>query len=209
MGWLFHNEKLRHEAPVQYITREFSHESETAKATVLAAAAVRGTIYAAIRTENKTTGKTYVFCAVILFKNSERSGFGYKNMDESCGPCEVDCPDRILRLLSPVEEIPGPGYAADWRARVATRKAELRDTSQDRCTFTRRHHPVAARGVVPHCGRHHGSIPLPQSLQAHADFRAGRTPRPALPSASRDARGGDDRALTAQPWHKQESPEKH
>lgn len=130
MGWLFHNQKLRHETPVQYITREFSHESETAKATVLAAAPVRGTIYAAVRNEDKTTGKTYVFCAVILFKNSERSGFGYKDMDESCGPCEVDCPDRILRLLSPVDEIPNPGYAAEWRARVAEKKVQDRRMRQ-------------------------------------------------------------------------------
>lgn len=130
MGWLFHNQKLRHETPVQYITREFSHESETAKATVLAAAPVRGTIYAAVRNEDKTTGKTYVFCAVILFKNSERSGFGYKDMDESCGPCEVDCPDRILRLLSPVDELPNPGYAVEWRARVAEKKVQDRRMRQ-------------------------------------------------------------------------------
>lgn len=130
MGWLFHNQKLRHETPVQYITRELSHESEAAKATVLAAATVRGTIYAAVRNEDKTTGKTYVFCAVILFKNSERSGFGYKDMDESCGPCEVDCPDRILRLLSPVDELPNPGYAVEWRARVAEKKVQDRRMRQ-------------------------------------------------------------------------------
>ena len=197
MGWLFHNEKLRHETPVQYITREFSHESETAKATVLAAAAVRGTIYAAVRNEDKTTGKTYVFCAVILFKNSERSGFGYKDMDESCGPCEVDCPDRIMRLLSPVERNSRPRLCR--RLACACRREEGASTAnvqERRQAHARRHHPVAARGVVPRFRRHHGPVPLPRSLQAHADFRAGRTSRPALPSAPRHARGGDDRALS-------------
>jgi hypothetical protein len=119
MGWLFHNEKLRHETPVQYITREFTHASGTQHATVLDAAAVRGAIYAAIRNTDTETGKSYVFAAVVLFKNNERDGFGYKGMDEAMGPCEVDCPDRIMRQLSPVEDIPNPGYAADWRARVA------------------------------------------------------------------------------------------
>ncbi len=202
MGWLFHNEKLRHETPVQYITREFSHESETTRATVLTAAAVRGTIYAAIRNENKTTGRAYVFCAVILFKNSERSGFGYKDMDESCGPCEVDCPDRIMRLLSPVAQKSRPRLRR--RVARACRRAQdgaHRDTSQGRRAQARRHHPVAACGVVPRFRRQHGSVPSPQSLQAHAEFRAGRTSRPALPSAPRHARGGNDRTLTALPPH--------
>ena len=122
MGWLFHNEKLRHQTPVAYITKHFSFDGETAKATVLAAAAVRGTIYAAIRNEDKTTGKAYVFCGVFLFKNNNRDGFGYKDMCESMGPCAVDCPDRIMRLLSPVADIPNPGYTADWRERVAAWK---------------------------------------------------------------------------------------
>jgi hypothetical protein len=49
-------------------------------------------------------------------------------MDESMGPCEVDCPDRVMRLLSPIEEIPNPGYAADWRKSVATAKAKKAET---------------------------------------------------------------------------------
>ena len=95
---------------------------------MIAAAAVGGTIYAAIRNHDRTTGKSYVFCAVILFKNNERDGFGYKDMDESMGPCEVNCPDRIMRLLSPFEEIPNPGYAADWRKSVAAAKATKAET---------------------------------------------------------------------------------
>jgi hypothetical protein len=128
MGWLFQNDKLRHQTPVEYITREFTHDNGTTAATVISAAAVGSTIYAAIRNHDKTTGKSYVFCAVILFKNNERDGFGYKDMDESMGPCEVDCPDRIMRLLSPIEEIPNPGYAADWRKSVVAAKAKKAET---------------------------------------------------------------------------------
>ena len=103
MGWLFQHDPLAHETPADHFTREFTHESETTKATVLATATVHGTVYAAIRNPNKQTGYSYVFCAVILFKNSQRDGFGYKDIDETMGPCEVDCPDRIMRLLSPIE----------------------------------------------------------------------------------------------------------
>jgi hypothetical protein len=128
MGWLFQNDKLRHQTPAEYITRAFTHDNETTAATVITAAAVGGTIYVAIRNHDKTTGKSYVFCGVILFKNNERDGFGYKDMDESMGPCEVDCPDRIMRLLSPIEEIPNPGYAAEWRKSVAAAKAKKAET---------------------------------------------------------------------------------
>lgn len=123
MGWLFRDDKLRHQTPAEYFTQHLTHESETASATVIATATVRRTVYAAIRNHNKQTGAAYIFCAVILFKNSDKDGFGYKDLDESVGPCEVDCPDRIMRLLTPVADIPNPCYAADWRERVTAAKA--------------------------------------------------------------------------------------
>jgi hypothetical protein len=60
---------------------------------------------------------------VIVFRNSE-IGFGDKEQDESQGPVQCLCLDRIMTLLSPVEDIPGPGSAANWRAQVAAVKAE-------------------------------------------------------------------------------------
>lgn len=128
MGWLFQRDRLRHQTPAEYFMQHFTHDSEAASATVIATATTRGVVYAAIRNLNKQTGVSYVFCAVVLFKNSDKDGFGYKDMDEGMGPCEADCPDRIMRLLSPVENIPNPGYAADWRFRVATRKANRAKT---------------------------------------------------------------------------------
>lgn len=128
MGWLFQHDKLSHQTPAEYFMQHFTHDSEAASATVIATATTPGVVYAAIRNVNKQTGVSYVFCAVVLFKNSDKDGFGYKDMDEGMGPCEADCPDRIMRLLSPVENIPNPGYAADWRSRVATRKANRAKT---------------------------------------------------------------------------------
>jgi hypothetical protein len=128
MGWLVQNDMLRHITPVDYFIKHFSNENETRRSTVIAAAAVRGTVYAAVRHEMKTTGKTYVFRAVIPFKNNARQGFGYNAMHEAMGPCEVDCPDRIMRLLSPVEDIPDPSFTADWRASVAAQKTRQRAT---------------------------------------------------------------------------------
>src|SRR3954464_218536 len=71
MGWLFHDDKLRHQTPAEYFAQHFTHESENHSAAVIAiaTATVRGTVYVAIRNLNKETGATYVFCAVIRFKN--------------------------------------------------------------------------------------------------------------------------------------------
>jgi hypothetical protein len=89
---------------------------------VLGAARVSNTVYMALKSTDKATGQSYVFAAVVLISNTQKDGFGYKDMDESVGPCECACPDRIMRLLSPIADIPNPGYAADWRARVAAQK---------------------------------------------------------------------------------------
>jgi hypothetical protein len=40
--------------------------------------------------------------------------WGYKDMDESCGPCEVNCPLSYLEL-APLVDV---GYAKAWRERV-------------------------------------------------------------------------------------------
>ena len=135
MGWLFQNDKLRHQTPEQYITKQFTYDGKTSSAIVVAAATVGSTIYAAIRNENKALGTSYVFCAVILFKNNDRDGFGYKDMDESMGPNEVNCPDRIMRLLSPISAMPSPGYAADWRERVAAAKTARATLRKKRSTL--------------------------------------------------------------------------
>ena len=130
MGWLFQNGPLRHETPVDYLRRELTFDRDGVSAMVLDAAAVKGTVYAAVRNRNVAESTDFVFCAVILFKNSERDGFGYKDMTECMGPCEIDCPDRIMRLLSPVEQIPNPSYAAAWRLRVAENKEQRRATKR-------------------------------------------------------------------------------
>ncbi len=51
-------------------------------------------------------------------------------MCEGMGPHEADCPDRIMRLLSPVEQIPNPSYTAAWRQRVTENKQKRRTTRQ-------------------------------------------------------------------------------
>lgn len=53
------------------------------------------------------------FIALFLLQGGRGDGWGYKDMDESCGPCEMDCPLRYLDM------VPDPGsYATEWRQKV-------------------------------------------------------------------------------------------
>jgi hypothetical protein len=86
----------------------------------------RNTLYAAIK--DKTTGQ--VFCAVFMLRWSRNYhyNFAYKAMDEFVGPCEVECPERIFKLLTPLTDEDDPnGWARKWRKSVQeyheTRKA--------------------------------------------------------------------------------------
>ena len=59
-----------------------------------------------------------VTVAIVFLTQSDRNhyNFGYKDMDESCGPNEV-CGPRFLDNLSPLKD-DAIGYAKNWRARV-------------------------------------------------------------------------------------------
>lgn len=120
MGWLYKHDPI--DDPVAYLTDQYNHDGEQRTYCVLAAARVSNTVYMAVKVTEKATRKHYVLAAVVLISNTRKHGFGYKDMDETVGPCECACPDRIMRLLSPINDIPKPGYAADWRERVAAHK---------------------------------------------------------------------------------------
>lgn len=75
--------------------------------------------YAAVEMVHKETGERRVWAAMVkvTFIRSKRQFYGetenfcYKDMDESMGPCYYNCPERILKLLTPTEH----AYAVKWR----------------------------------------------------------------------------------------------
>jgi hypothetical protein len=122
MGWSFQ------EKPDN--VKEYFDSGFNPGITVLDSAIVNlKTYYAAIKLPS---GK--VICSVIMLKfckGREDSYYeqelGYKDMDENSGPNDSDCPERILRQLSPIEdEGPERRYAQAWRfrcwKRIALRK---------------------------------------------------------------------------------------
>ena len=84
---------------------------------VIASSCLRNKVwYAAIAPlENGKAGP--VFAAVVLVRWNPRASDGYvfvyKDMDETAGPFECECPERILRLLDPTEN----HAALVWRRR--------------------------------------------------------------------------------------------
>ncbi len=103
-------------------------ESDTRRIFPIASEQVGDVWYVAVRAEFKdaNTGRqwvaergytpnqdgSYVFAAVIL-TSVENGEWGYKDMDETCGPAVHQAPRSILALLSPTTH----PFAVDWRAR--------------------------------------------------------------------------------------------
>ena len=77
--------------------------------------AMRGSVYYAACKRTDKDGNSYVFGAVCLTHVNSKDYFNflYKDMDESCGPCESKCPVSILNLLSPTDH----EWALAWRER--------------------------------------------------------------------------------------------
>lgn len=104
-----------------FLVREVSQDaSKGTSFEVLKSSFVGSTWYAAVKVQ---TPPQPAYVIALIFKTCRRGGeFIYKDMEESMGPCEVDCPASIMKLLTPIEELERLGvstsYAAEWRANV-------------------------------------------------------------------------------------------
>lgn len=111
---------------------QFFHEqgirmnNDTHEGKIIDSSRVGSTVYAAYEVTEKATGKREVFALVILTKSHARArdgfNFSYKDMDESMGPCESDCPARILNMLTEAKN----DWAREWRERCRQRAGKLR-----------------------------------------------------------------------------------
>ncbi|MGO8847819.1 MAG: DUF6927 domain-containing protein [Methylocella sp.] len=130
MGWLYMQSLDGHSGPRQYLNAQFTYQHPTVTSRVLRSALVKMRVYyAAVEQLLADTGKREVWGAVCLvaYNPRDREGyiFGYKDMSESCGPIESDCPDAILDLLTPTAH----PYAQEWRARCRDNAAMWRARS--------------------------------------------------------------------------------
>jgi hypothetical protein len=132
MGWTYTH---RGSTPgKQFLADHVNCENEHARWLILDIAIVRmRTAYMAveiIRRDKESgqldmmTRKVVAFVFLLDYRPSDPDyDMGYKDMDESMGPCESECPERILNLLTPTDY----EYALAWRQRcrdnIARKKA--------------------------------------------------------------------------------------
>ena len=128
MGWLFYtNRRVQTYADEKAeITRLCTFETDTRRTTLVKASKVGSTWYAAAKVVACDAGplvdRTYVtdkdgsftFGAVFLTRYDDGC-WGYKDMEESAGPCESRAPLSILNLLSELKD--PDSYAHAWRQR--------------------------------------------------------------------------------------------
>ena len=152
MGWLFmtrlgmggHNSAKDYlDAQLTYLPRD---EEDSSGLRVIASSCLRNKVYYAAA-QPYGGANTAIFAVVCLVRwnprDKEGMVFGYKNMDENAGPCEAECPERILALLDPTDS----EYAIDWRRRcvesLRRRRRPIKDGARiqlaDEMTFTDGH----------------------------------------------------------------------
>ncbi|HEY8138304.1 MAG TPA: hypothetical protein VIF61_10695, partial [Methylocystis sp.] len=111
----------------QYLDAQFTFERPEATSKVLRSALVGMRVYyAAVEQLRVATGEREVWALICLVRYNARDPegyiFGYKDMEESMGPHECDCPETILDLLTPTDR----PYAQQWRARCRAAAAARR-----------------------------------------------------------------------------------
>lgn len=127
MGWLYMKSLKGHSGPRQYLDAQFTYEHPDLTSIVLRSALVGMRVYyAAVEQVRIATGQREVWAAICLVRYDPRDAegyiFGYKDMEESMGPYECDCPEPILDLLTPTDA----QHALQWRARCRENTAARR-----------------------------------------------------------------------------------
>ncbi len=119
MGWTGHylgyNPKGQARIDQAIIQEGYEYKERDRESHVIDASMRGNTIYLAVNyTDN--TGRNEVYGAVILTGYGD-GFFDTKGISENMGPCECDCPKRIINKLTPTDN----EYALDWRRRCMTK----------------------------------------------------------------------------------------
>jgi len=110
MGWLIGwNDR---KSLISHLTR--GEENETVKQTVIAHQAAGNNLWTVFEQTTKATGEVKRFIILFMMTGGRNRDWGYKDISESMGPCEVSCPLKYLDMV-PVGE---GNYSAPWRERV-------------------------------------------------------------------------------------------
>lgn len=122
MGWLFGWETK--ESLVEHLLRQ-----DNSNVDVIDHSLRGSNLWMLCRMKNATSGypEGYKFITLCKLQFSPGAGpwdrdWGYKDIDESMGPVEMDCPEKFLSQSDDTSE-----FGTAWRARCRTWRRERRD----------------------------------------------------------------------------------
>jgi len=111
MGWSYTN-KPQNESNLEFFRKLWEDEGFK---IIDGGTVHRKTFYGVCERQFKSGEKTrFVIICLLDYRIDEFYNFGYKDMDETCGPNERECPERLLKLL---EDYPPNDslWATEWR----------------------------------------------------------------------------------------------
>lgn len=116
MGWLYYD---IYTSPKQECDRLLNCKNEDCEQTVLASCMKGNIYYAVIKQKTKDIDKNMAIVFLTHYSPKAKNGcnFGYKDMDESMGPCRYDFPEKYLDMLTPTNN----ELALEWRKAVRER----------------------------------------------------------------------------------------
>ncbi|MFZ5650718.1 MAG: DUF6927 domain-containing protein [Bacillota bacterium] len=130
MGWTF-TQKYHGESVKAFFGRTFNYQRENGIYGKVLNCAVVNLSTAYIGYETNSCGKKEVIGVICLLCFKTRDplyNFGYKDMEESMGPYQYDCPERILKLLTPTNDENALNWREKCRENIRKRKSQPRLT---------------------------------------------------------------------------------
>jgi hypothetical protein len=123
MGWLYMKSLKGHAGPSHYLDDQLTYDQDGVRSRVLKSALVAQRVFYAAVEQTRPGREREVFAVVCLVDYNPHASdgyiFGYKDMTETMGPHESDCPEPILDLLMPTDN----DYARAWRERCRANAA--------------------------------------------------------------------------------------
>lgn len=137
MGWTFTHRERGEVTNLEWFKREFDHLPER---ELLDIAQVGFTLYGAYKVPDGVVGMV-ILTRWVKTKDDGSDGdynYGWKEIDESMGPGDYECPPRIFALLTPHDGSENE-WAREWRAKcrehIESRRARPRLTEGAKVRF--------------------------------------------------------------------------
>lgn len=134
MGWTG-THKDSGESLKEFFEGEFNHEKDGRCGTVLDCATKNNVSYLAYEVVENGSRKIVALICLLRYKNGDYYNVMYKDMDETMGIYEYNCPERILKLLTPTDN----ERANEWRKncwkKIEKRKSRIKLSAGDIIEF--------------------------------------------------------------------------